>query len=151
LRLGIHGCIPSIEQRKQRKEVSSRYVLHEVCRGQYRFTLTSHRGKVLLTSGLLLDKESALRKIDTTRRLARNRRNYELRTAEGGSSYFLVKTAQGEALVYSACYPDAESLQTALNLAKSNTRGARIEDLTQDPAYQQERPVPSGRFAGAHV
>jgi uncharacterized protein YegP (UPF0339 family) len=131
--------------------MSSRYVLHEVCKGQYRFTLTSHRGQVLLTSGLFMDKESALRKIDTTRHLARNSKNYEFHTAEQGSSYFLVKTAKGEALVYSACYPDAESLQTALHLAKSNTRGARLEDLTQELAYQQERPVPSGRFAGAYL
>lgn len=131
--------------------MSSRYVLHEVCRGQYRFTLTSHRGQVLLTSGLFLDKESALHKILTTRCLARNSRNYEVRTAENGSSYFLVKTAKGETLVYSACYPDAESLQTAIHLAKSNTRGARLEDLTQDPAYREERPVPSGRFAGVQA
>lgn len=131
--------------------MSSRYVLHQVCRGQYRFTLTSHKGQVLLTSGLFMDKENALRKILTTRRLVRNSRNYELRTAEDGCSYFLVKTRQGEPLAYSACYPDAESLQTAIHLAKSNTRGARLEDLTLDPADRQERPVPLGRFAGAHI
>jgi uncharacterized protein YegP (UPF0339 family) len=95
-----------------------------------------------------LDKESALRKIDITRRLAHNSRNYELCTAENGSSYFLVRTAQGETLVYSAPYPDAESLQAAINLVKSNTRGARLEDLSQADAIRQERAVPSGRFAG---
>ncbi len=128
--------------------MSSRYVLHEVSRGQYRFTLTSHTGQVLLTSGLHMDKESALRKIGITRCLARNSRNYELCKAENGSSYFLVRTAQGETLAYSACYPDAESLQAAINLVKSNTRGARLEDLAQDEASRQERPFPSGRFAG---
>lgn len=104
-----------------------------------------------MTSGLFMDKESALRKINTTRHLARKNKNYELRTAEDGSSYFHVKTAKGEALVYSARYPDVESLQTAINLVKSNNRGARLEDLTQDPAYLQERPVPSGRFAAVYV
>lgn len=128
--------------------MSSRYVLHEVCRGQYRFTLTTHTGQVLLTSGLLMDKESALRKIDITRRLARNTKNYELCTAENGSSYFLVRTAQGETLVYSACYPDAESLQAAINLVKSNTRGSRLEDLSQADANRQQQVIPSGRFAG---
>ena len=128
--------------------MSSRYVLHEVCRGQYRFTLTTHTGQVLLTSGLLMDKESALHKIDRTRRLAHNSRNYELCMAENGSSYFLVRTAQGETLVYSACYPDVESLQAAINLVKGNTRGARLEDLSQADANSQERAVPSGRFAG---
>lgn len=95
-----------------------------------------------------MDKESALRKIGITRCLARNSRNYELCKAENGSSYFLVRTAQGETLAYSACYPDAESLQAAINLVKSNTRGARLEDLAQDEASRQERPFPSGRFAG---
>lgn len=128
--------------------MSSRYVLHEVSRGQYRFTLSTHTGQVLLTSGLLMDRESALRKINITRRLARNSRNYELCTAGDGSSYFLVRTAQGETLVSSACYPDAESLQAAINLVKSNTRGARFEDLSQAEANGQERPVSSGRFAG---
>lgn len=131
--------------------MSSRYVLQEVCRGQYRFTLTSHRGQVLLTSGLYMDKDSALRKISTTHSLARNSRNYDFLTAEDGRRYFMVVTQKGEALAYSACYPDAESLQAAINLVKGNNRGARLEYLTQHPAYQQERPVPSGRFAGVHV
>lgn len=138
-------------QSKGNKEVSSRYVLHEVCRGQYRFTLTSHRGQVLLTSGLYMDKESALRKINATRRLARNARNYDLLTAEDEGRYFTVVTRKGETLAYSAIYPNAEGRQAAINLVKANTRGARLEDLTQGLADQQERPVPSGRFAGMYV
>ena len=131
--------------------MSSRYVLHEVCRGQYRFTLTSHKGQVLLTSGLFMDKESALQKIIVTRHLARNSKNYGLLTAEDGGLYFAVVTRKGEALAFSAIYPDAEGRQAAINLVKGNTRGARLEDLTQDTAYQQESPVPSNRFAAVHV
>ena len=98
--------------------MSSRYVLHEVCRGQYRFTLTSHKGQVLLTSGLFMDKESALRAINTIRHLARNSKNYDLRVAEDGGRYFMVVTRKGEALAYSATYPDAEGRQAAINLVK---------------------------------
>jgi uncharacterized protein YegP (UPF0339 family) len=144
--LVMHGCIASIEQRKQRG-MSSKYVLHEVCRGQYRFTLTSHRGQVLLTSGLYMDQDTALRKINATRHWARKSENYDLLTAEDGGRYFTVVTRKGEALAYSAAYPDAESRQAAINLVKSNNRGARLTILTQDLACTQERPVASGRFA----
>ena len=131
--------------------MASGYVLHEVCRGQYRFTLTSRTGQLLLTSGLYMDKESALRKIDTTRQLARNSTNYDLLTAEGGGLYFVVVTRKGEVLAYSATYPNAEERQTAINLVKSNNRGARLEDLTQDLAGKQEGLVPSGRFAAVQT
>ena len=130
--------------------MASRFVLHEVCRGQYRFTLVSHKGQVLLTSGLFLDKESALRKILITRHFARRSKHYVRCTAGDGSFYFLVKTLRGEALAYSAFYPDAESMQTALYLAAGSTPGARFEDRTQDPAGE-ERPVASGRFAALHA
>jgi uncharacterized protein YegP (UPF0339 family) len=126
--------------------MASRYVLYEVYKGQYRFTLTSHRGQVLLTSGLYMDKDSALRKINAIRHLARKSTNYELLTAEDGGRYFMVVSRKGEALAYSATYPDAEGRQTAINLVKQNNRGARLEILTQDLACKQERPVPSGRF-----
>jgi uncharacterized protein YegP (UPF0339 family) len=62
--------------------MSSRYVLREVCGDQYRFTLVTHGGRVLLTSGLYMDEDSAMRKINATRSLARNSRNYDLLTAE---------------------------------------------------------------------
>lgn len=151
MRRSLHGCHPSIEQRKQRKEMASRYVLHEVCRGQYRFTLTSHKGQVLLTSVLFMDKESALHEILVTRRLAHNSRNFVFLNAEGGGCYFTVITRKGQTLAYSAIYPDAEGRQIAINLVKGNTRGARLEDLTQAPAYQQESPAPLVWFAAAQV
>ena len=130
--------------------MSSRYVLREVCRGQYRFTLVTHGGQVLLNSGLYMDKDSALRKINATRSLARSSRNYDLLTAQDGGRYFMVVTRKGEALACSATYPDAESRQAVINLVKANSRGARLEILTQNPAREQERPIPSGRFAARY-
>ena len=118
--------------------MASRYVLHEVCKGQYRFTLTSHKGQVLLTSGLYMDKDSALCKIQIIRYLARNSKNFDLLTAEDGGRYFVVVTRKGEALASSATYPNAEGRQAAIDLVKGNTRGARLEDLTQDPGCKQE-------------
>ena len=98
-----------------------------------------------------MDKESALRKIGSTHHLARNSKNYALFKAEDGGLYFMIVTQNGEALAYSATYPDAEGRQAAINLVKRYNRGARLEDLTQDPEVQPERPVLSGRFAGVHV
>ena len=62
----------------------------------------------------------------------------------------MVVTRKGEALAHSATYPDAESRQAAINLVKANNRGARLEVLTQNPAREQERPIPSGRFAARY-
>ena len=110
--------------------MSARYILREDEDGQFRFSLTTHSGQVLLTSAVYRDKDSALRAIDSARRLAHNERNYQLLTAEDELSYFVIKNSRQQVIGQSDMYTNTESLRQAMMAVKGITRGARLEDLT---------------------
>ena len=112
--------------------MSSRYVLKRRGDGKFTFTLQKHSGEVLLTSQVYNDKDSALRAIDTARRLAQREDNYELLRTDIGRIYFVLKNTRGEVIGKSREYIDAESSRQAINQAKANTRGARLEDLADE-------------------
>ena len=119
--------------------MSSRYVLHRNCKGNYHFTLITHSGQVLLTSGVYTDKERALRAILSARTLAHHIRNYQIFTEEDGESFFFIRSKKGEVLAESETFPDVERLRNGINLVKGNTRGARLEDQTVPYRLRQSR------------
>ena len=111
--------------------MSSRYVLKRSKDGMFTFTLQTHSGEDLVTSHVYNDKDSAMRAINTARRLAQREDNYELLRTNNGLIYFVLKNTRGEVLGQSREYNDAESLRQAITQAKAKTRGARLEDLTE--------------------
>lgn len=119
--------------------MSARYVIHRVNRDNYYFTLVTHSGQVLLTSGVYTDKDRALRATNSARYLARQTENYQIFTEEDGGCYFLLGNARTGVLAESEPFPDRESLQHAIHLVKRNTNGARLEDTTVPPPPRQVR------------
>jgi uncharacterized protein YegP (UPF0339 family) len=122
--------------------MSARYILQQEGQDGYRFTLVTHGGEVLLTSGLYTDKDTALRHISAARSLARRRDNYELLTADDGQFYFVLRHARkGMMLGQSGKFPDAAEAEKGINAARARTYGARLEDQAPEPKKKQERPV----------
>ena len=113
--------------------MSSRYVLHQNVKGNYYFTLVTHSGQVLLTSGVYTEKDRALRSISQARQRARHKENFQIVTEEDGNSYFLLSNDTYEVLAESEIFADRESLQKGIYLVKGNTHGARLEDTTVPP------------------
>lgn len=109
--------------------MAAKFVLQQHGKDRYLILFQSHSGQVLLTSEVRY-KDVALRQIDATRVLARNKQNFELRTAEDGCSYFLIRNARGEVLALSDMYPDAETMLQGVHLVRSIARGAKLEDRT---------------------
>ena len=114
--------------------MSAAYVLQQDGNGSFIFHLRTHSGQVLLTSGVYAEKAGALSALDAARHFAGKEKNYQFLTAQDGQHCFLVRNTKGEVLAQSNLCPDPESLRTAINLVKGNTRGARLEDQTKDPA-----------------
>jgi uncharacterized protein YegP (UPF0339 family) len=110
--------------------MSSNYVLKQTRDGKFTFTLQSHHGKVIFTSNAYVDKDSALRAINAARQFARRESCYEFVRTDLGLVYFVLKDAKGKVLGRSRKYIDVESSRAGVYLAKSKTRGARLEDLT---------------------
>ena len=121
--------------------MSARYVLQQDGKDGYRFTLVTHGGEVLMTSGPYTDKDTALRHISAARTLARRRENYEVLPTDDGQFYFVLKPARKGLLAQSGMFPDAEAAARGINVARGQTHGARLEDLTEDLKKKQERPV----------
>ncbi len=121
--------------------MSARYILERDGKDGYRFTLVTHSGQVLLTSGLYTDKDTALRHISAARSLARRRDNYELLTADDGQFYFVLKNNRRGMLGQSGMFPDTGTAEKGINAVRAQTYGARLEDLTENLNKKQERPV----------
>jgi len=60
--------------------------------------------------------------------MARKERNYELRTAYEGGSYFVVKNRNKEVLAFSEVFPDPESRRQGMILTRGCSHGARVEN-----------------------
>ena len=65
--------------------MSARYVLQQDGKDGYRFTLVTHGGEVLMTSGLYTVKDTALRHISAARTLARRRETGSVQTLTSGT------------------------------------------------------------------
>ena len=112
--------------------MTATYVLNRNGAGKYVFTFKTHDGQELLTSQAYADKDRALRAIDAARVLARRARNYEICTAEGGQAYYVLKHARWGVIGQSEMYPDSESVLEGITVARAKTRGAQLEDLTDN-------------------
>ena len=106
------------------------YILKQSREGNFLFSLESIGSdeRVLLTSPSCRDKHGALCMINAVRSLARRDKNYEVRTAENGQLYFVLKNARQEVIGQSEPYADSQSLPAVIASVKSCARTAKLED-----------------------
>jgi len=119
--------------------MSATYTLEKDPDGKFVFTFKTHSGEVILTSPGYSDKDLAMRRVDMARTFGRRGESYQLLTAEDGQAYFVLKTTREEVLGQSEMYRDSESVLQGIRLARSNARGARLEDLTVPPPPPKPR------------
>ena len=117
--------------------MSAEFVLRQGKDGTFVFVFQTQTGQVLLTSGEYSDKDIALRQLHSARHMARKERNYELRTADEGGFYFVVKNRSNQVLRQSQMYLDAGSRQEGMNLTRGCSHGARVENLVKEPARER--------------
>ena len=107
-----------------------RIILTQSVTGHYSFNLYASAGQLLLTSPSFTDKDTALRRINSTRHLARRDGNYEVYSAGGGRYYFELKDNKGEMLGASTIYADEQSVQEGIVSLKRSARASRLLDMT---------------------
>ena len=108
--------------------MSAEFVLRKDKDGMFVFVFQTENGKVLLTSRSYCDADIAQRRLHSALHMARKDRNYELRTAEEGGFYFVVKNRSQEVLAYSQVFPDPESRRQGMILTRGCSHGARVEN-----------------------
>lgn len=108
--------------------MSAEFVLRKHKDGTFGFIFQTESGQVLLTSRSYPDADTALRRLRSAWQMARKDRNYELRAADEGGFYFVVKNRSKEVLAHSQPYPDQESMRQGMILTKGCSHGARVEN-----------------------
>ena len=108
--------------------MSAEFVLQKHKEGTFGFIYQTETGQRLLTSLAYPDADTARRRLDSARQMARKDRNYELRSADEGGFYFVVRNLAKEVLAFSQLYPDPESRQQGMTLTKGCSHGARVVD-----------------------
>jgi uncharacterized protein YegP (UPF0339 family) len=107
-----------------------RIILTQNVTGHYTFNLHASDGQLLLTGPSFTDKDTALRRINSTRHLARRDGNYEVFSAGGGQQYFELKDNKGDMLGRSTVYPNEQSVQEGIVSLKRSARASRLLDMT---------------------
>jgi uncharacterized protein YegP (UPF0339 family) len=122
--------------------MSAEFVLREHKDGTFGFIFQTETGQVLLTSTSYCDADTALRRLRSAWQMARKDRNYELRPADEGGFYFVVKNRSKEVLAHSPLYPDPQSLRQGITLTRGCSHDARIENPFKLTARQRACRTP---------
>jgi uncharacterized protein len=128
------------EQIAKEKGMSAEFVLRKYNDGTFGFVFQTEHGQVLLTSRYYCDQDLALRRLHSARQMARKDRNYELRAADEGGFYFVIRNREKEVLAFSQLYPDPESRQQGMILTRGCSHGARVENPLKDCVRKRFEP-----------
>lgn len=130
--------------------MSAEFILRKDQDGTFVFVFQTESGQVLLRSGAYGDKDIALRQLHSARQMACKDRNYELRTADEGGFYFVVKNRSNEVLAQSQMYPDPESRLQGMKLTRGCSHGTRVENLVKEPIRERSSRKPITEYPKPH-
>jgi len=116
---------------RKKTAMASKFVLNEMMKGTFQFTLYAPDDQLLLTSPFFTDKERALNRINAVRTLARRDRNIVVSATADGRFYILLMDNKGVILGKSGTFIDEQSLQKGIDSLKRSANASRLLDLTQ--------------------
>lgn len=110
--------------------MAGKFELKRNDKGQFHFNLKAGNGQIILTSGTYAAKLDALGGIDAVRRHAPDDTRFVRKQSVQGEPYFVLKSANGEAIGKSVMYSGHSALESGIASVKSHATDARIEDLS---------------------
>lgn len=96
--------------------------------GKYRFNLKASNGQVILSSESYDSRGGCERGIESVRKNAANDGRFERKTAKDGSSYFVLKAANGEPIGKSEMYKTKRSMENGIASVGKNAPDATVAD-----------------------
>jgi len=119
--------------------MSAEFILRKDENGAFAFVFQTEHGQVLLTSSAYDNPDTAWRRLQSARMMARKDRNYEVRAIDSGWLYFVVMNRGKEVLAQSEPYLGRESLRQGMLLTKGCSHGARIVNPFREQIRQCRR------------
>jgi len=96
--------------------------------GKFRFNLKASNGQIILTSEAYDSRSAATRGITSVKNNARNDKRFERKTAKDGSSYFVMKAANGEPIGKSEMYTTTRAMENGIASVGKNAPDAPVAD-----------------------
>lgn len=96
--------------------------------GKFRFNLKATNGQIILTSEAYDSRKGAEGGIASVRKNAANDGRFERKSAKDGSSYFVLKAANGEPIGKSEMYKTKRSMESGIASVGKNAPDAVIAD-----------------------
>jgi uncharacterized protein YegP (UPF0339 family) len=96
--------------------------------GKVHFNLKATNGQVILTSEKYESRKAAEKGIESVRKNASNEKRFERKDARDGSSYFVLKAANGEPIGRSEMYKTKRSMENGIASVAKNAADAVIAD-----------------------
>lgn len=96
--------------------------------GKFRFNLKATNGQIILTSEAYDSCKGAEGGIASVRKNAANDGRFERKAAKDGSSYFILKAANGEPIGKSEMYKTKRSMESGIASVGKNAPDAVIAD-----------------------
>ena len=96
--------------------------------GKFRFNLKASNGQIILSSESYDSRNGCEKGIESVRKNAGNDGRFERKTAKDGSSYFVLKAANGEPIGKSEMYKTKRSMESGIASVGKNAADAKVAD-----------------------
>jgi Uncharacterized conserved protein len=96
--------------------------------GKFRFNLKATNGQIILSSEAYDSRKGAEGGIASVKKNAGNDGRFERKTAKDGSSYFVLKAANGEPIGKSEMYKTKRSMENGIASVGKNAPDAAVVD-----------------------
>ena len=96
--------------------------------GKFRFNLKASNGQIILSSESYDSRSGCEKGVDSVRKNAASDTRFERKTAKDGSSYFVLKAANGEPIGKSEMYKTKRSMEGGIASVVKNAPAAPVAD-----------------------
>lgn len=96
--------------------------------GKFRFNLKASNGQIVLSSEAYDSRKGAENGIESVRKNAGSDARFERKSAKDGSSYFVLKAANGEPIGKSEMYKTKRSMENGIASVGKNAPTATVAD-----------------------
>lgn len=111
--------------------MAGKFELKAAAGDQFMFNLKAGNGQVILTSETYKAKASALNGIESVKKNAVKKEQFEKKQSSKGDPYFVLKAGNGEIIGKSEMYSSESAMQNGIESVMENAPKAEIVDTTK--------------------
>jgi len=115
--------------------------------GKFRFNLKASNGQIILSSEAYDTRSAATKGITSVKKNALNEKRFERKTAKDGSSYFVLKAANGEPIGKSEMYKTTKAMENGIASVGKNAPDAPVVDGDIKPMTKSASVSTGGSIA----